>query len=273
MGTAFRDPRAALRQAGLKPRKELGQNFLRDEGAVAAILESLPATPRHVLEIGPGTGVMTRGLVASGREVVAVETDPALVSLLGVELASAPARVILGDALKVDLASLVAAPYAVFGNIPYHITGALIPRLLALAPPPEWVCVLVQLEVAERLCAEPGGWSLATLAVRAFADAELVLTVPAHAFEPAPKVESALVMLTPHAAAEFADRGFFDFARAVFQERRKQLPNGVANALNHDQAAGRAVVARAGFDPARRPQTLDLGEWGVLYRAFKERLL
>src|SRR5207247_1065905 len=143
-------------------------------------------------------------------------------------------------------------------------------RLLALDPLPEWVGVLVQLEVAERLCAAPGGWSLATLAVRCAASAELVFRVPAHAFEPAPKVDSALILLRPHPLAPFAGEAFFNMARAVFQERRKKLTNGVANAMGHDVAAAREVVARAGIDEMRRPQTLDLAEWERLYQAFRE---
>ena len=121
-------------------------------------------------------------------------------------------------------------------------------------------------------CAEPGGWSLATLAVRSTATAELLLRVPAQAFDPQPKVDSALVLLRPHARAAFADEAFFDFARAVFQERRKKLPNAVANAFNHDIARGREVVAESGIDAMRRPQTLTLDEWGVLYRAYQEAL-
>lgn len=180
--------------------------------------------------------------------------------------------VVAGNALDIDLGGLLPAPYAVFGNIPYYITGALVPRLVSLQPRPEWVCVMVQLEVAERLCADPGGWSLATLAVRTHATAELVMRVPARAFEPVPKVDSALVMLRPAAPAAFATPEFFDFARAVFQERRKKLPNAVANALGHDVLRGRAVVARARLDDMRRPQTLDLAEWETLHDAYRAEL-
>jgi 16S rRNA (adenine1518-N6/adenine1519-N6)-dimethyltransferase len=267
----FRNPAATMARHRLATKKSLGQNFLVDSVMAQAILDALPAEPRSVVEIGAGPGTMTRALAQTRDRVAAVELDPRLVPVLEAELAPFPgAMVVGGDALELPLAGLVPAPYAVFGNIPYHITGLLLPRLLELDPAPEWVCVLVQLEVAERLCAEPGGWSLATLAVRSTATAEMLLRVPAQAFRPEPKVDSALVLLRPHARAAFADEGFFDFARLVFQERRKKLPNAVANALGQDIARGREVVAASGLDQMRRPQTLDLDEWGVLYDAYRK---
>jgi len=267
----FRSPTATLARSRLVAKKSLSQNFLADAAIARSILEALPSEPGSIIEIGAGPGTMTRALGQSRERVAAVELDPRLVAVLRREVAGiGTVSVTEGDALKLPLADLLPAPYAVFGNIPYHVTGLLVPRLLALHPAPEWVCVLVQLEVAERLCAAPGGWSLATLAVRSAASAELLLRVPRRAFEPAPKVDSALVMLHPHPRVDFADSAFFDFARAVFQERRKKLTNAVANAFGHDLARGREVVRRSGLDEMRRPQTLDLDEWAALYRAYLE---
>ena len=270
MDATFRDPSATMARNRLSAKKSLGQNFLADGVIARAIIDALPAEPKSIVEIGPGPGTLTRALGQTRERVAAVELDPRLLPVLRKEVADLPVTVVEGDAMEVPLAELLPAPYAVFGNIPYHITGLLVPRLLALDPAPQWVCVLVQLEVAERLSAEPGGWSLATLAVRASATAELVLRVPAHAFDPAPKVDSALLMLHPKPRATFADDAFFDFARAVFQERRKKLSNAVANAFSHDLARGREVVSRSGIDSMRRPQTLNLAEWEQLYRAYRE---
>jgi 16S rRNA (adenine1518-N6/adenine1519-N6)-dimethyltransferase len=268
--STFRDPSATMARNRLSAKKSLGQNFLSDGVIARAIIDSLPADPGSIVEIGAGPGTMTRALGQTRARVAAVELDPRLLPVLRREVADLPVTVVEGDAMELPLGELLPAPYAVFGNIPYHITGLLVPRLLALDPAPEWVCLLLQLEVAERLSAEPGGWSLATLAVRASATAELLMRVPAQAFDPEPKVDSALLMLRPGPRAAFADDAFFDFARAVFQERRKKLSNAVANALGHDLERGRQVVARTGIDAMRRPQTLDLAEWEQLYRAYRE---
>jgi 16S rRNA (adenine1518-N6/adenine1519-N6)-dimethyltransferase len=270
MEANFTDPAALVARAGVKASRSLSQNFLVDSVLAAEIVGSLPLFPPRLVEVGAGPGTMTRALAEGRERLVAVELDPRMIPLLTRQVRGRTnVTVVHADALQLDLGAQVEAPFAVFGNIPYHITGLLVPRLLGLKPRAEWVCVLVQLEVAERLSAAPGDWSLATLAVRARATAELILRVPARAFDPAPRVDSGLVMLRPAPPAAFADDAFFDFARLVFQERRKKLPNAVANALGHDVAAGREVVRRSGLDQMRRPQTLDLDEWEVLYRAFR----
>jgi len=265
----FKNPAAALAERGLKAKRSLSQNFLVDSVLAAEIVNSLPREPGQLVEIAAGPGTMTRALALERDRVVAVELDDRMIPILRHQVRDLPVEVVHGDALKVDIAAQVEGPYAVFGNIPYHVTGLLVPRLLALRPRPDWVCVLVQLEVAQRLAAAPGDWSLATLGVRISATAEILLRVPAQAFDPVPRVDSALVMLRPGAEAAFADEQFFDFARALFQERRKKLPNAVANALRHDVEAGRDVVRRSGLDAMRRPQTLDLDEWQRLYEAYR----
>jgi len=268
----FLDPAVVLARAGVKAKRSLSQNFLVDSVLAAEIVESLPAEPGQLVEIGAGPGTMTRALAARRDRLVAVELDDRMIPVLTRQVRDhANVRVVHANALDLDINAEVDGPFAVFGNIPYHVTGLLIPRLLGLDPRPEWVCVLVQLEVAQRLSAAPGDWSLATLAVRVSATAELVLRVPAAAFDPVPGVDSALVLLRPGPVAPFADQAFFDFARLVFQERRKKLPNAVANAMGHDVGAAREVVRRSGLDPMRRPQTLDLSEWEGLYKGFCER--
>jgi 16S rRNA (adenine1518-N6/adenine1519-N6)-dimethyltransferase len=255
-----------------RAKKSLGQHFLTDGTIARAVIDALPPQPPSVVEIGAGPGTMTRPLAATRARVAAIELDRRLVGLLRRDFRDdAHVDVVAGDALEVDIGTLLPAPYAVFGNIPYYITGALVPRLLRAEPRPEWVCVMVQLEVAERLVAEPGGWSLATLAVRTAASAEILMRLAAEAFDPAPDVDSALLLMRPTAPARFADEAFFAFARAVFQERRKKLPNAVANAIGHDVLRARKVVQDAGIEAMRRPQTLDLAEWETLYRAFLER--
>jgi 16S rRNA (adenine1518-N6/adenine1519-N6)-dimethyltransferase len=173
-------------------------------------------------------------------------------------------EVLEGDVLKLPLPTA----QVVAGNIPFYLTGALLPRLLERHDPPRTVSLVVQREVAERWTAA-ADWSLATLAVQVFAVPELRLILPRQAFWPMPGVDSALAVLAVRRrpALDLPDLGaFFRFAERVFQFRRKQL-GGILARLAGPEAAER--LESAGIDPRRRPQTLDLAEWETLYRAFE----
>src|SRR3954454_9385015 len=189
--------RATLRAAGIRARHSLSQNFLADTDVLDAILaEADPAPGRRVLEIGPGLGLLTAALLASGAEVTAVELDRGLAAFLrdrfdGVETL----RLIEGDALDQDLVGLVAPPYDVVANLPYHITSPILHRLLGEPPRADRLVLMVQREVAERIAAQPGAMSYLSVFVQVHARARVAFRVPREAFEPAPKVESAVVVL------------------------------------------------------------------------------
>jgi 16S rRNA (adenine1518-N6/adenine1519-N6)-dimethyltransferase len=175
-------------------------------------------------------------------------------------------EVLEGDMLKLPLPTVP----VVAGNIPYYLTGALLPRLLERPDPPRRVSLVVQKEVAERWV-QAGDWSLATLAVQVFAVPELRFTLPREAFWPVPGVESALVTLAvrDRPAVNVPDLGnFFGFAERIFQFRRKQLGGTLTRLAG---PAGGEILAAAGIDPQRRPQTLSLVEWEALHRAFEAR--
>ena len=250
----------------VRPSHRLGQNFLVDPALRDRVAAELAAGPGDaVLEVGAGPGTLTVALARTAARVIAVEIDRRLLSVLR-EVVGRNQRVevVEGDVLKL---ALPAVP-VVAGNIPYYLTGALLPRLLDRPDRPRRVGLVVQKEVAERWTA-PADWSLATLSVQVFAQPELRFELPRTAFWPEPAVDSALVTmaLRPHPAVEVASlEGFFRFAERVFQFRRKQL-GGILARLEAPQAA-----ARAGIDPSRRPQTLSLDEWEALYRAFESRL-
>ncbi len=218
-----------------------------------------------VLEVGAGPGTLTVALAARAARVVAVEIDRRLLGVLREVVGQDPRVEILeGDVLKLALPTVP----VVTGNIPYYLTGALLPRLLERPDPPRAISLVVQKEVAERWT-EPGDWSLATLAVQVFAIPELRFILPREAFRPAPAVDSALVVLAvrPRPAVQVADlTAFFRFAERLFQFRRKQLGGTLAR-LAGGEAGDR--LREAGIDARRRPQTLDLGEWEALYRAFE----
>ncbi len=256
--------RAVARRFQVSPQHGLGQNFLVDREVRDAIVASLPESPGQLVEIGCGLGSLSQGLLEADHSLVGVEVDPSCVAALGLLRAEFPAfRVLLADALQVGPEQLlVTPPYTVVGNLPYQITGAILPRLMAWAPPPLVCLLVVQREVAHRLAAPAGDWSLASLALRLVADVELRFDIPPDRFWPSPKVHSSLIRITPRedlAAGRGAD--LLRLARPIFQQRRKQLHHGLANALGVTSQEAAEQLRSVGIDPQRRPGTLGPDEW------------
>jgi 16S rRNA (adenine1518-N6/adenine1519-N6)-dimethyltransferase len=216
-------------------------------------------------------GVLTIELARRTAGVAAVEIDPACVRALALTLRGlSSVRIVEGDILQQTLGALMAPPYRVAGNIPYSLTGALFPRLLEQPALPRRIDLVLQREVAERLAAPPGAWSLATLGVRVYGHPQLVLTIPRQAFYPQPKVDSALLRIAPeeHPALPRSELpAFFRFARPFFQARRKQLPYSMVRGWGIGNADARTRLKAVGIDPTRRAETLSLEEWGRLFHA------
>jgi 16S rRNA (adenine1518-N6/adenine1519-N6)-dimethyltransferase len=268
--------RRALRDAGLRARHNLSQNFLADVDVLEAILrEADPRPGRGVLEIGPGLGFLTGGLLAAGARVVAVELDRGLVAVLrerfAVELDEERLMLVQGDALDQDLVRLVPPPYDVVANLPYHITSPVLHRLLGSAPRAERLVLMVQREVAERIAAAPGDLSYLSVFVQYHARARVAFRVPREAFEPAPKVESAVLVLEPFPADDRLDPEAEDrlwrIVQAGFRERRKMLHNVLARQLPILPQQVDAALAATGIARDRRPQTVAVGEWIALAEA------
>ncbi len=262
-------------KTGARPaaRRRLGQNFLRDEALLDRVAEAAEIGPDdEVLEVGAGPGTLTRRLVAQARRVVAVELDERLLPAL--RRAAPGAEVLAGNILEVDLPALFpGGGEIVVGNIPYYLTGALLRRVLDTRPLPKRISFVVQREVAERWCGT-GGWSLATVVARALTVPEIRFTLPPQAFDPPPKVWSALVRLNvrERPAVSVPDlTAFFRFAEAVFQFRRKQLGNSLVRVTGRGREEVAERLAAAGVDPERRPETLRLEEWERCYVAFEAR--
>ena len=273
-GTAM----ARARRAGVALRHELGQHLLVDRRVLESIVEALdPGASDEVLEVGPGIGTLTVELAARALRVVAVELDPACARATRRSVAEAGGRatveVVEGDALRVDPAALgFAEGWLAAGNIPYSITGALLEHLVGGPCPPRRAVLLVQREVARRLAAPAGDWSLATVAVRSLAGAERIGDAPPSAFAPPPRVWSSVLRLTPARSVPAGERErLLDVARACFQLRRKILRHGVERACGGDRTAALAALADAGIDPGRRPGELDLEEWRRLTAAVEAR--
>jgi 16S rRNA (adenine1518-N6/adenine1519-N6)-dimethyltransferase len=272
--------RRTLRVAGLRARHALSQNFLADVDVLERILaEAAPSPGRRVLEIGPGLGILTRGLLHAGADVTAVELDTGLAAFLRDELAEATAdgrlRIVEGDALDQDLTRLVEPPYDVVANLPYHITSPILHRLLGERPRPERLVLMVQREVAERIAAAPGQLSYLSVFVQYHAKVRVAFVVPPSAFEPEPAVESAVIVVEPYPDDDRlpdadAEDALWRLVQAAFRERRKMLHNVLARQLPVDPAQVAAALAKAGIAPDRRPQTVAVGEWLALLDAFGE---
>jgi 16S rRNA (adenine1518-N6/adenine1519-N6)-dimethyltransferase len=266
---------ALLRRYDLRPSKGLGQNFLQDNHALQEIVSAADLGPAEVvLEIGPGLGSLTRYLALSARSVTAVELDrklfPALESVL------APyknVRLVQGDILKLNPAELMETPgYIVVANIPYYITSVVIRHLLEADQRPSRVVLTVQKEVAERICAGAGRMSLLALSVQVYGRPVIGPTIPAEAFYPPPKVDSAVLCIEIYAQPIIpADRldKFFILIKAGFSQKRKTLRNALSGGLGIAPVESEELLSAAGIDPQRRAETLSLEEWGNLVKEYE----
>ena len=267
---------ALLRQFNLRPDKRLGQNFLMDDHALRKITDIAEIAPDEVvLEIGPGLGSLTRHLARKAHQVVAVELDERLIPALRHVLDPYPnVRILQGDILRQDIQQLVQSPaYLVVANIPYYITSLLIRRLLEAPLLPKRLVLTVQMEVAERICAEPGKLSLLALSVQVYGQPRVRARLPAEAFHPAPKVASAVVRVDLHTAPRIPPgqlEAFFHLAKAGFSQKRKTIKNALAAGMRWTPAEGEAILKTAGIDPQRRAESLSLDEWAQLVDAVEK---
>lgn len=265
-----------MRRHRITLQHRLGQNFLVDPNLRDAIAEAA-GTDRNneVLEVGAGVGTLTIALAPRCHRLVAVELDASLMpALREVLVGHDNVEVVQGDILRFDMARVFPeGGEVVAGNIPYNLTGALMPKLLDDPPRPRRLSLVVQKEVAERWTAATAA-SLATVAVQVFAQPRIVMTIPADSFSPVPEVDSALVALEVRdkPVVEVDNlRRFFRFVEAVFQFRRKQLGGTLGRIVGMPNPEAIKLLAELGIDPTRRPQTLTLPEWEALYRAVNSR--
>ena len=273
------DPRALgalLRRHGIRAATSIGQHFLVDPDALAAIVDAADLAPGDdVLEVGPGPGVLTGALAARARSVTAVEVDPRMVALLRETQAGREnVRVVEADALAIDLfAAGERPPTRIVANLPYQITSPLLIRFLGDPRRPSRVVVLVQAEVARRIVAtESDAKERGYLSVfcQSYAAARIVRSVPRGSFRPAPRVDSAIVVFETHPAPRFAPLAAEPFLRLVsdvFRHRRKQLRAALTYEAGVDRDRATVALRFAGIDPARRAEQLALDEWVALARA------
>lgn len=267
-----------LKMEGLWAKKGLGQNFLIDREALEKIVEASELKEKElVIEIGPGPGVLTDELVKKTDQVVAVEMDDRLAELLQarMEKAGQEVKVIHNDILKVNIDAIVEKkPYKVIANIPYYITSKILELFLAREHRPELIVLLVQKEVAERICAKQGEMSVLAVSVQLFGQPELVGVVKPDSFFPAPKVDSAILRVRsnqggPKLKDKEEEKRFFRTVHIGFAARRKTLANNLMVGFRLERNKVVDIIISMGFKETVRAQELSVNDWVKLAERIK----
>ncbi|MFA7663132.1 MAG: 16S rRNA (adenine(1518)-N(6)/adenine(1519)-N(6))-dimethyltransferase RsmA [Patescibacteria group bacterium] len=260
-----------------KPKKQLGQNFLINDSIVTKIVETGEITPDDtVIEVGPGTGILTEELVKTGAAVLAIEKDFDLITKLKRNIGEPKnIKIIHQDALWFDLSNL--EKYKVVANIPYNITSPLIRKFLEGDNKPELMVLTIQKEVAERITAKPGSSErgLLTIIVEFYADAEIILDVPRKNFYPVPKVDSAIIKIISSQRPlnkDIEPKMFFKIVKAGFASKRRQIHNSLAATFHWTQEETKSVLTQAKINSTDRAEDLTLQNWLKLYDVLKNKI-
>jgi 16S rRNA (adenine1518-N6/adenine1519-N6)-dimethyltransferase len=272
-------PRALLESWGLRPKKRYGQNFLMDAGAARRIarlsLEDAPERAR-IIEIGAGTGQLTRALLEEGADVTAIEIDPQLVDILRSREELHGADIVHADALEFDFAAYAArGPWRVAGNLPYNVGTPLVIRLVEMDNGPQTITAMIQKDVADRLAAKPGSpaYGSLSIAVQYAMQVERAFTLGPRSFYPPPKVDSTVVRLVRRDVPAAQPRDLLLFrkvVRAAFAYRRKTLANSLALALEIERPRIAQAIATSGLAPELRGEQLDIDDFSRLADALAE---
>ncbi|MDR2692381.1 MAG: 16S rRNA (adenine(1518)-N(6)/adenine(1519)-N(6))-dimethyltransferase RsmA [Dysgonamonadaceae bacterium] len=252
----------------IRPKKALGQHFLKDMSVAERIAGVLPGTAElPVLEIGAGTGILTRFLLQNRQPLTVVEIDKESVIYLGKHYPELQGRIVEADFLKLDLNTLFPAPFAVIGNYPYNISGQIFFKVLEYKDKIPFCAGMLQKEVAERLATPAGkrACGIITVLVQAWYDVEYLFTVEPEAFDPPPKVKSAVIRMTRNRRTELGcdETLFKTVVKTAFNRRRKTLRNSLKSLLGENSA----IAALPVFD--RRPEQLSVEEFIELTRYFQ----
>lgn len=267
------------------PKKSLGQHWLNDQASLLAMCDAAQVKAGDlVLEIGPGRGALTAKLLERGAKVIAVEIDKILAANLqnnvlphlSAAIKAGPWKdqleVIQDDILEFDLSKLPKV-YKVVANIPYYLTTMLVRNLSETANPPSIIALLVQKEVAQRIAAGPGQMSILGVSAQLYHACQLGQIVPAELFDPAPKVDSQIVILTRHKKSMFNNldtKVFFKLVKAGFSQRRKKLRSSLSGGLRMDKQEIDDLLQKANINGQQRAQELSLAQWHQIYQVYKK---
>lgn len=256
------------------PKKSLGQHWLFDSKSLGAICDAANIEPTDtILEVGPGLGPLTVELVQRAHKVVAVEFDDKLARQLPARVPAANLTVVHGDILRFDLGQLPLG-YKVVANVPYYLTSHLVRLLLEAPNHPSVVVILIQKEVAERIAAEPGDMSLLSVMAQFYAHVNLGVVVTADKFDPPPKVDSQVVVLTHRGQPVFTDvtpKQFFHVVKAGFSGKRKTLVNAMSAGLAISKDEAKKIIAEANVDANVRAEALSMDAWHRLALSYAKR--
>jgi 16S rRNA (adenine1518-N6/adenine1519-N6)-dimethyltransferase len=276
----------------MKPKKSLGQNFLKDTDVLAKIIKTADLkADDFVIEIGPGEGVLTQELSNRVDKLIAVEKDERLAEQLVQNFKFSifnlqsifndpvlnfknKTAVISADILKINLPKIIKENdfknYKVVANIPYYITSPIIQLFLETEFPPKDLVLMVQKEVAERICASPGNMSILALSVQYYAQPELIFYVPKTAFYPIPEVDSTVIRITHNLKNIPKDEAkkFFRVVRAGFCAKRKKLANNLSSSFHLDKNIVEKKLKKTRIDPGARAQELSVADWKKLAELF-----
>ncbi len=255
------------------PSKRLGQNFLIDGRILEKIIAAAELSSQDtVLEIGPGIGTLTRALAEKAGNVIAIEKDRAMVEILQETLAGFNnVEVVQGNALEISNFKFQISNYKLVANIPYYITSPIIRKFLEEKHQPTIMVLMVQKEVAKRICAKPPDMSILALSVQFYATPKVISYVSKNCFWPAPNVDSAIISITPHKEKSTIDPEiFFTLVKAGFSAPRKQLAGNLSKALKKDKEAISAWLLKNNIDAKRRAETLSLQDWKNLTSSYGE---
>ena len=251
------DIETILSKYNIKPKKYMGQNFLIDESVLNKIVEAANLSPQDtVLEVGSGLGVLTAELTTKVKKVIAVEKDEKLCEILKDILKEFKnIEIINADILKMKTEKL--PDYKIVANIPYYLTSPLIKRFLEIPNRPKSMILMVQKEVAQRICASPPDMSILAISVQFYAEPKIIIYVSKNSFKPVPKVDSAIIKIIPHKIPGINTKKFFDLVKRGFSAKRKILKNNLPE-LN---------LKKLGFNSKVRAENLSIDDWLKIFTA------
>jgi len=272
--TSVKTIKELLLKYNARPSKKMGQSFLINKSALKKIVETAQLTPQDIiLEIGPGIGTLTKELAEKAKKVIAIEKDGKMVEILKKTLENCRnVKIIHNDILKISnfkcslrdaLRVKQISNYKVVANIPYYLTSPLIRKCLESEKKPDEMILMVQKEVAQRICSKPPDMSLLSVSVQFYAQAKIFAYISKECFWPRPKVESAIIKISniKNQKSKIFIEKFFKVVRAGFSHPRKQLANNLSKSLEKDKNEINLWLLKNNIDPKRRAETLGIEDW------------